>query len=90
MKLFSKKPKPRNSYSCQVYPDNVFDGETEFNLIKVSFAKPGWQWIILQYHGDSVWPKVHSYGAGYTTRDAALVDLLEKAKDLDGEIVSVR
>lgn len=80
----SEEVKSGPTYSFEILPDNVPDGEHEFDSIKVNFWKPGWQWVIYE-HNQQRWTKVYSIGEGYLTRDAALVDLLKAAKVLNGD-----
>jgi hypothetical protein len=90
--MFGRKQKPDpvpTFYTYIVYPENIDDGHHEFNGIEVFFEKPGWQWVIRE-HRAGKWPRVHSAGEGFPTRDAALVDLLEHARLLKGEIQLVR
>lgn len=83
--MFRKRSAPPEpTYTYQIYPDNIGDGDHEFDGIQVSFAKPGWQWLIYE-HVEGRWARVHSLGDGYPTRDAALVALLKAAKDLTHE-----
>lgn len=77
---------PEISYQYQVFPDNIRDGEHEFDGITIDFSKPGWTWAIVQFK-DGLWDKLLSYGDGFPTRDAALVDLLRTAKELENDRV---
>jgi hypothetical protein len=86
--IFKKRldePESEPTYTYDIFPDMIPDGDHEFDGIRVSFAKPGWQWTIFE-HNEERWPRVHSIGDGFPTRDAALVDLLKTVKNLNGEV----
>lgn len=81
---------PEPYYEYIVFPCNIHDGEADFDGIHVRFEKPGWGWVIYEmrwskFQQRSV-PEIKANSVtGYSTRDAALVDILEAAKSLHEE-----
>ena len=84
--IFRKRPVepvPKPVYSYEVYPGDVNDGSAFFDDIEVKFTKPGWRWMILEM---TQWAMpVMMSDKGFATRDAALVDLLKAAREMDAD-----